>query len=146
MTDREKIAAWEEPPVSGPSNNPQQRYADVVADLRANPGKWAKLEPRDTEQAARSLQANIRKGRLASFTPEGAFDARYQGVNVWVCFIGEPEDGPVKTDAATAKLVRTWAEANGYHVPARGPISRQLLLRWREATRGNGHVEHEEVG
>lgn len=138
----EEIDTWEEPPASLDSGvDPRQRYAEVVKMLRNNKDYWARLSPRPDVSAAKSLSANIRKGRLASFAPEGAFESKYDGVIVWVRYVGEPDgqQAPkkyVKTDPTVAKAVRTWAKATGRPVADRGALSTDLIAAWREATRG----------
>lgn len=138
----EEIDTWEEPPSHLDQNNdPRQRYLEVVKTLRNNKGKWARLAARPDVSAAKSLAANIRKGRLASFAPEGAFESKYDGTIVWVRYVGEPDgtEAPkkyVKIDGAQAKAIRTWARATGRKVSDRGAISTQLISEWQNATRG----------
>lgn len=139
----EEIDTWEEPPAHlDQSSDPRQRYLEVVKSLQNNKGKWARLAARPDVSAAKALSANIRKGRLASFSPEGAFESKYDGTIVWVRYVGEPDGSEApkkyaKVDATTSKAVRTWAKATGRPVSERGGISTQLIAEWQKATRGN---------
>jgi hypothetical protein len=139
--DVEQIEVWDEPPADVNTTDPRHRYTEVVNELMKNQGKWARLAPRETPQAAKTLALNIRKGRLASFAPEGAFEANYRDAMVWVRFIGIPDGVQmkkkyVKPEPGVTRAVRTWARANGRSVPARGNLPSDLIEEWRKATRG----------
>lgn len=139
MADVERIATWEEPPdsVKEPGSG-ENRYGEVVHGLRENKGKWALLAPRPSMQAAKSLAGNIRKGRVAAFAPEGAFEAVYKDTRVWVRYVGEP-DGTAAIPPGKRPdpgVVRAWAQATGRPVSSRGRVSEELFKQWHEATRG----------
>lgn len=140
MVDAERIATWEEPPASVKDRGQgENKYAEVVQKLRDNKGEWALLAPRPSTQAAKSLAGNIRKGKLAAFMPEGAFEAHYSDTRVWVRYVGEPENGPASFlpgRRPSPNVVRAWAQATGRSVSARGRVSEELFRQWREATQG----------
>ncbi len=142
--EHEEIDAWEEPPsYLDQVNDPRARYTEVVKSLRENKGKWAKLAPRPDGSSARALSGNIRRGGLASFAPQGAFESKYDGVTVWVRYVGEPDgvEAPkkmVKLSPGVAKAVRTWARATGRPVSDNGRLPTFLVDEWRKATRGEG--------
>lgn len=141
--DMEQIDSWEDPPVRTSRRDPRHRYTQVVKGLRENRGVWAKLAPRDNDQAAKSLAANINKGRLGSFSPQGAFEAEYRDSLVWVRYVGEPDGVEakkkyVRPSGKTASAVRTWAKANGRSVSERGPLPTTLVAEWERAMRGEG--------
>lgn len=142
MSDTEQIEQWEDPPEDVPmaGSSGRNRYAEVIKGLRENKGKWAKLAPRSSVQSARSLAGNILHGRIGSFTPAGAFEAKHSGVDVWVRFLGNEgaaHRAPVTgVDAQTTKLVRAWAQANDIRVAPKGNVPGHLVAQWRQARRG----------
>lgn len=64
---------WEEPPLR---NAVAGRYAEIVAALRANPGKWAVVRtyPPERKKAGWSFVGTITSGRLLDFRG-GTFEA-----------------------------------------------------------------------
>lgn len=83
---------WEEPPADG---RRQTRWDLVAAALRERPGEWAMVK----ENTSSSTAVNISLGRLISFRPAGAFEARSvkaakeggERRDVYARFVGEGE-------------------------------------------------------
>lgn len=64
---------WSEPPTARRGKAAaDQQYIAIADALKARPGQWAKIidGSKDT-----SVVTKIKKGTLAAFEPEGAFDA-----------------------------------------------------------------------
>lgn len=59
---------WEEPPP--PKPGPKPRHEAIAAELRSNPGKWAKVAV-----ASPGMASTIKSGRMIAYQPQGAFEA-----------------------------------------------------------------------
>lgn len=62
---------WEEPPANG-----RDRWASIAAELRAHPGRWAKVAEDEWPSAA----GCIKRGKFAAFRPAGSFEAAHRSV------------------------------------------------------------------
>lgn len=63
---------WSNPPTARRGKTTDPQYVAIAEALKARPGEWAKIidGSKDT-----SVVTKIKKGSLAAFEPEGAFDA-----------------------------------------------------------------------
>lgn len=141
----EQIAAWEAPPEKiADVDSASNKYTDLAAQLRARKGEWALLEPRRNVQSARSLASNVRNGKLASFEPGGAFEARTMDTRVWIRYVGEPEGWvpPRRKPKPNQGTIRAWAKATGRKVTDRGQLPASLVAEWERAMR-NGTVNED---
>ncbi|MYT30490.1 MULTISPECIES: hypothetical protein [unclassified Streptomyces] len=73
MTRSDGLVEFSGPPPAAHTTN--TRHARIVAQLVNNPGKWAVIGRYGSAASARSTALNIRTGKLAAYTPAGAFDA-----------------------------------------------------------------------
>lgn len=65
------------------------KYVDDAATLRANPGRWAKLDTAHLKHMSKyRLTSGINNGLTAGFT-KGEFEARTAGGEVWARYTGE---------------------------------------------------------
>jgi len=70
---------WEDPE----GRKPRLDWAKIAESLRANPGKWAKVETSSTAYCS-----FIRQGRTKAFQPAGSFEAILQNRVLYARFIG----------------------------------------------------------
>jgi len=75
----ELTVTWEEPPRTTPRND----WGKIAEALRANPGKWAKLETASTAYCA-----FIKQGKTKAFQPAGSFEATLQNRVLYARYIG----------------------------------------------------------
>lgn len=61
---------WAEPPTAP---NEPGRWTAVADELRANPGRWAKIK---VDASDTTLAHRIKHGAVVGFRPAGAFEAR----------------------------------------------------------------------
>ncbi|MFE6737563.1 hypothetical protein [Streptomyces tubercidicus] len=61
------------------------RHTEIVAQLRARPNEWARIQERDKPGDAAGVAYQIRKGILAAFRPAGHFEAKSRTVNDTFC-------------------------------------------------------------
>ena len=64
---------WEDPPVSkaGRADGRSHKHEEIAAELKANPGKWAKT----FTGVSPSYTSNIKNGLLKAYLPVGTFEA-----------------------------------------------------------------------
>ena len=87
---------WAEPPADARHAPRQTKWSRIAAELRANPGKWAKVQ---TGVSSAAVVTRINHGIAAGFVPAGAFQGRStfagfdeRGVglfDVYARFVGE---------------------------------------------------------
>ena len=68
---------WKDPPKRVTAGR-HGKWREEAAELKANPGKWALLTTfggRENNHNARTMAANVKSGRYASFRPRGHFEA-----------------------------------------------------------------------
>lgn len=65
---------FEEPPASKRGAK-STRHRDVVAQLKARPGEWARIRTGTTRASVDSCAQQIRTGRLVAYNPAGTFEA-----------------------------------------------------------------------
>lgn len=65
----------------------RQDYIDAAALLKQNPGKWALLEQRASNQLAAGVASRIKTGYIPSFR-DGVYEAASRGGDVWVRYVG----------------------------------------------------------
>lgn len=74
-----RIIRWEEPPPArgnvSPGRLPGSKYDGVAAELRSNPGRWARIQNARSRNVADALTARIRSGQIQCFGLRGDFDA-----------------------------------------------------------------------
>jgi hypothetical protein len=78
---------WEDPP-------PRIDHDALAAELRAHPGRWARIDKTYSPESARVIAYQIRAARLAAYAPRGDFEAarRKQGPGesyVYVRYLGD---------------------------------------------------------
>lgn len=143
---------WEDPPEHAArigSGKHRGKYLELALALREQPGRWALLHVEGqtrTEKGANATAQNIRRGKVKGFTPAGAYETAVDGTKIWVRFKGaatqsdegeedeeEGEDGDEASIMADPARVREWAANNGFKVPARGRLPRQLVEAYSAA-------------
>lgn len=97
MTAREQVIRWEAPPpttrrtVGRPRS---ERWDDVAAALRANPGAWAVVHQGE-QRGKTEIATRIRYGHMDCFTPAGDYDATARiddgTVTIYARYLGETE-------------------------------------------------------
>jgi hypothetical protein len=70
----------------GPSGH--ETWENEAAELRANPGRWARIFTSKTHQGALQFAKYVRDGARVAFRPPGTFDAVARGNDVWIRYIG----------------------------------------------------------
>lgn len=83
QTATRRIVAWEDPPARD-TTSVRHIYDDIAESLQANPGAWARLEDRQSANAAQQFSSNVNNGKIAGLAPAGAFEATYRGTSVYV--------------------------------------------------------------
>ncbi|RDI65705.1 hypothetical protein DFR76_10520 [Nocardia pseudobrasiliensis] len=78
------------PPRTATGGRPHA-YAAEAATLRTNPYKWGRILTAGNPAVAASQANNIRRGKLRSFEPAGAFEAAARGCDVWARYLPTPE-------------------------------------------------------
>lgn len=77
---------WEDP-------SPRVDHRALAETLRANRGRWARIDKGYSQETARVLAYQISSGRLAAYTPAGDFEAvrRSQdgACHVYVRYLGD---------------------------------------------------------
>lgn len=85
---------WENPPERKRGRVESGRWRTTAGELRKHPGRWAKIAQYPSSHSAYSLADRVRHGRLKSFEPGGAFEARAAaepgGGSVWARYTGGP--------------------------------------------------------
>lgn len=85
---------WEEPSLPAVRNR-RSAAQEVVAALKSNPGRWARLREYDhaSYNTAQAFASLIRLGRSPVYAPAGAFEARSVSVEggyaVYARYVGE---------------------------------------------------------
>lgn len=153
---------WEAPPEFAKRVGKRPgRYAEFAAQLRENPGKWARMPNDDNRKAnsAEALAQNIRGNRMKGFET-GKWDTATHEGDVWLCYTGpsptsttttlqgDGDDPPSGDDdetnndtdaeqngegATSPKVIRAWAKAKGMDVPDRGRLPAQLIEAYEAA-------------
>ena len=83
---------WEEPPESKTGGNTNSKWRVVADQLKERPGKWALI----AESKPYAVYATyVNKGRLAAFTPAGAFEGTSRkkpdgNFDIYARYVGEP--------------------------------------------------------
>jgi hypothetical protein len=72
---------WEDPPVAR-EGAPWGTPAFTAAQLRENPGRWARVAIKTTGNAARTAAVYINTGHVAAWRPAGAYEATAR--TVWI--------------------------------------------------------------
>jgi len=111
MSEFPELEFLDEPP---PSNRGNDRlYHWFANQLKANPGKWAKLPLPPNKAGLRTL---IERGKFLAFRPAGSFECVYrkelEGDDRWnfVRYVGPVEEP--KTEATTARPLDLQRERN----------------------------------
>lgn len=65
---------WEDPPEPGSGKAASNKYAPIAAELRTQPGKWARVGVYNAVSKASTITNAVRTG-AAGFSPKGAFQA-----------------------------------------------------------------------
>lgn len=75
---------FEDPPTERPGRGPARiPHAIVAAQLRSNPGRWARIDTAPDASASRSMASNIRGARnLKWYEPAGSFQATARAVDI----------------------------------------------------------------
>lgn len=83
---------WEEPPAPRRGAQQSGEHKRIAASLRSRPGKWARIAEYPAPHSAYAFANRVRQGKLSSFRPAGAFEARAaasdSGGTVWVRYVG----------------------------------------------------------
>ena len=94
---------WEDPPV-GSRGRPrvQPLPAEVVAELRAHPGRWGRVGTFEAQTAASRERARVLSS-LAKYHPEDTWDAVTRKVGdrswgLWVKWVGRADAGQLSLD------------------------------------------------
>lgn len=71
---------WEEPP---PSRYGAKRdgWNRIAAELRANPGRWARIRECETRGRASVWAQQVRQGQSSAWLPAGSFEAASRSVD-----------------------------------------------------------------
>lgn len=77
---------WQEPPAKVHSD---VAWVEEVAELRANPGRWALLVEKGTRHGATSMVYTINSGQLKAFRPPGDFEACARQGAVYARYLGD---------------------------------------------------------
>lgn len=88
------IITFEEPP--GPRGGADRNHPEIAEALKANPGRWARLNFDFVDAAkANNLASTIKSARLSPYRPKGSFQARVRTVDgevrVYARYIGGAE-------------------------------------------------------
>lgn len=133
-----KIVAWEEPPETRGGTQPSI-YTPIAAELRNNPGKWARLDDRYNSNSAYQFVLSVRHGKPRAFSPAGSFEAEHDGATPYVRYVGEPEDNApldlTSTGVSAAPdpaVVRQWARRVGLGVSERGAVPQRIVEAYLE--------------
>jgi hypothetical protein len=85
------------PPRTSGVKRRSRELAALAAALMGSPGEWARVGVYGTAEVSRSTATHIKKGRIAAFTPAGAFEAVARTVDgehrVYARFVGTPAGG-----------------------------------------------------
>lgn len=84
MTAPEPI--FRDPP-STPRARGVSKWHRTVQSLKARPAEWALIATRPSDQSARNMASNIRRG-FGVWAPIGAYEATARGCGVYARFIG----------------------------------------------------------
>jgi len=85
---------FQNPPVN---NRGHLDHAEVVRQLKAKPGKWAKVPGYDakTDAGQRVLASQIGKAQLKAYRPAGSFEAvsrkdpKTGEIGIWARYVGK---------------------------------------------------------
>lgn len=78
---------WEQPPAPAGGATVTTRYDDMIEQLVARPGDWARV-PERLYTNATSIASNIRSGTLRAFAPKGSFEVATRSGVVYVRYVG----------------------------------------------------------
>lgn len=82
---------WQDPPASAVDGRRSTSHEHLADALRDRPGEWALIARYQTRDRASSVASHIRRGRAAAWEPAGAFEAAFDGGDLYARYVKEEQ-------------------------------------------------------